>query len=116
MLERILPPLYDTIVDQFVLDFALRDMRDVDILATLPPDKEVAAGVVDVRSLQVESAEQIAERMRKVLAIVPAERVWFTTDCGLRALPRFVAFEKLKSMHAAVEIVRGEVREPVAAA
>ena len=116
MLERILPPLYDTIVDQFVLDFALRDMRDVDILATLPPDKEVAAGVVDVRSLQVESAEQIAERMRKVLAIVPAERVWFTTDCGLRALPRFVAFEKLKSMHAAVEIVRSEVREPVAAA
>ena len=109
MLERILPPLYATVVDQFVLDFALRDMRDVGILATLPAGKEVAAGVVDVRTLQVESAEQIAERMRKVLEVVPADRVWFTTDCGLRALPRFVAFEKLKSMRAAVEIVRSEV-------
>ena len=32
-LERILPPLYETTVDQFVLDFALRDMRDVAILS-----------------------------------------------------------------------------------
>jgi 5-methyltetrahydropteroyltriglutamate--homocysteine methyltransferase len=110
MLERILPPLYATVVDQFVLDFALRDMRDVGILSTLPADKEVAAGVVDVRTLQVESAEQIAERMRKVLEVVPAAQVWFTTDCGLRALPRFVAFEKLKSLRAGVEIVRAEVQ------
>jgi 5-methyltetrahydropteroyltriglutamate--homocysteine methyltransferase len=47
--------------------------------------------------------------MRKVLALVPPERVWFTTDCGLRALPRFVASEKLKALHAGVEIVRAEV-------
>jgi methionine synthase II (cobalamin-independent) len=65
--------------------------------------------VVDVRTLQIESAEELAERMRKVLEVVPAERVWFTTDCGLRSLPRFVAFEKLKSMKAAVETVRAEL-------
>jgi len=109
MLDRVLPPLYESNVDQFVLDFALRDMSDVGILSTLPQDKEVAAGVIDVRSLQIESAQQIADRMRKVLDVVPADRVWFTTDCGLRNLPRFVAFEKLKSMHAAAEIVRAEV-------
>ena len=108
MLDRVLPPLYESNVDQFVLDFALRDMSDIGILSTLPPDKEVAAGVVDVRSLQIETAGQIADRMRKVLAVVPADRVWFTTDCGLRNLPRFVAFEKLKSMHAAAETVRAE--------
>jgi 5-methyltetrahydropteroyltriglutamate--homocysteine methyltransferase len=109
MLERILPPLYETNVDYFVLDFALREMADVEILKTLPKDKGVHAGVVDVRTLQIESADELADRMRKVLAVVAPEQVWFTTDCGLRSLPRFVAYEKLKSMRSAVEIVRAEL-------
>jgi methionine synthase II (cobalamin-independent) len=108
-LERILPPLYETNVEQFVLDFALRDMRDIGILATLPKDKEVAAGVIDVRTLQIESAEEVADRMRRVLEVVPAERVYFTTDCGMRQLPRLVAKEKLRSLAKAAQIVRGEV-------
>jgi methionine synthase II (cobalamin-independent) len=108
-LERILPPLYETNVEQFVLDFALRDMRDVKILETLPGDKEVAAGVIDVRALQIESAELVAERMRKVLEVVPAERVWFTTDCGMKQLPRLVAKEKLRSLARGAKIVRGEL-------
>lgn len=108
-LERILPPLYDTNIEQFVLDFALREMRDVAILSTLPADKEVAAGVIDVRTLQIESADLVAERMRKVLEVVPPERVTFTTDCGMRVLPRLVAKEKLRSLVRAAEIVRGEL-------
>jgi 5-methyltetrahydropteroyltriglutamate--homocysteine methyltransferase len=108
-LERILPPLYETTVDQFVLDFALRDMHDVAILSTLPADKEVAAGVIDVRTLQIESAELVAERMRKVLDVVPAQQVSFTTDCGMRVLPRLVAKEKLRSLVRGAEIVRGEL-------
>ena len=108
-LERILPPLYETKVEQFVLDFALRDMRDVGILKSLPADKEVAAGVIDVRALQIESKELVAERMRKVLEVVPAERVYFTTDCGMKVLPRIVAKEKLRSLVRGAEIVRGEL-------
>lgn len=115
MLERILPPLYETNVDQFVLDFALRDMIDTSILSTLPKDKEVGAGVIDVRSLQIESADQVAGRMRRVLDVVPPEQVWFTTDCGLRALPRLVAQEKLKSLAKAAAIVREEIGAPAAA-
>lgn len=109
MLEKILPPLYDTHVETFVLDFALRGMHDVDILKTLPKDKEVAAGVIDVRSLQIESCEQVADRMRKVLEVVPSDRVYFTTDCGMRALPRIVAQEKLRSLASAARIVRSEI-------
>jgi 5-methyltetrahydropteroyltriglutamate--homocysteine methyltransferase len=109
MLERILPPLYDTRVETFVLDFALRGMRDVGILKTLPSDKEVAAGVIDVRTLQIDPPEQVADRMRRVLEVVPADRVTFATDCGMRALPRLVAQEKLRSLAQAARIVRGEV-------
>jgi len=69
----------------------------------------VVAGVVDIRSLRIESDAEIAERMRKVLEVVPAERVWFTTDCGMKALPRFVAKNKLEAMGRAVQEVRREL-------
>jgi 5-methyltetrahydropteroyltriglutamate--homocysteine methyltransferase len=109
MLGRILEPLYDTHVEQFVLDFALRDMQDVGALSGLPEDKEVAAGVIDVRSMGIESDEEVAERMRSVLEVVPHERVSFTTDCGMRVLPRLVAKEKLKSLVRGAQIIRAEV-------
>ncbi|HLH69093.1 MAG TPA: hypothetical protein VKY90_08715 [Candidatus Dormibacteraeota bacterium] len=108
-LQEILPLLYRANVEQFVLDFALRDMSDVGVLSTLPPDREVAAGVIDVRTTEIESVETVAERMRKVLAVVPAERVCFTTDCGMRVLPRLIAFNKLRTMVQAAELVRSEV-------
>ncbi|HLG91391.1 MAG TPA: hypothetical protein VKY15_00220, partial [Acidimicrobiales bacterium] len=101
--------LYRANVEQFVLDFALRDMSDVGVLSTLPADREVAAGVIDVRTTEIESVETVAERMRKVLAVVPAERVCFTTDCGMRVLPRLIAFNKLRTMVQAAELVRSEV-------
>jgi 5-methyltetrahydropteroyltriglutamate--homocysteine methyltransferase len=84
-------------------------MRDLDVMRTLPKDKELAAGVIDVRSLQIETSEQVADRMRKVLEVVPAERVSFTTDCGMKALPRVVAMGKLRSLVAAAKIVRAEL-------
>jgi methionine synthase II (cobalamin-independent) len=44
-----------------------------------------------------------------VLEVVPAERVYFTTDCGMRQLPRLVAKQKLRSLARAAEIVRNEL-------
>jgi methionine synthase II (cobalamin-independent) len=108
-LMRILEPLYQVGVDQYVLDFAWGDMNDVRALRDLPSDKSVAAGVVDIRSLRIESEDEIAERMRTVLEVVPHERVWFTTDCGMKALPRFVASNKLAALGRAAEQVRAEL-------
>ena len=68
-----------------------------------------AAGVIDVRSLEIEAPEQVAERIRKVLRVVPAERVTLTTDCGMKQLPRVCAFQKLRALAAGAEIVRREL-------
>jgi len=65
--------------------------------------------VIDVRTLAIESDEEVAERMRSVLEVVPHERVYFTTDCGMRVLPRLVAKEKLKSLVRGAQVVRAEV-------
>ncbi len=107
---RVLPHYFDAPVDEFVLDFACREMEDVAVLRDLPISKRVAAGVIDVRSLEVEAPEQVAERIRKVLAVVPAERVTLTTDCGMKQLPRVVARQKLHALTAAANIVRAELR------
>ena len=77
--------------------------------ADLPADKRVHAGVIDVRNLEVEQPDQVAERIRAVLAVVDAERVTLTTDCGMKQLPRTVAREKLRSLAAGAAIVRGEL-------
>jgi 5-methyltetrahydropteroyltriglutamate--homocysteine methyltransferase len=106
---KVLPHYLDVKVQQFVLDFACREMADAALLADLPADKSVAVGVIDVRSLEVEQPEQVAERIRKILAVIAPERVTLTTDCGMKQLPRPCAAEKLKSLVAGAEIVRGEL-------
>jgi 5-methyltetrahydropteroyltriglutamate--homocysteine methyltransferase len=108
-LGEILEPMYEVNVDQYVLDFALRDMQDVKGLASLPDDKEVAIGVLDIRTLKIESDQELIDRMHKTLEVVPPEQVWFSTDCGMKSLPRFVAQEKLKAMVRARDVVRGEL-------
>jgi 5-methyltetrahydropteroyltriglutamate--homocysteine methyltransferase len=106
---KILPRYFDVKVDEYVLDFACREMAGIECLRELPKDKRIAAGVVDVRSLEIETPEQIAERVRKVIAIVPPERVTLTTDCGMKQLPRPVAAQKLRSLALGAEIVRREI-------
>lgn len=100
---------FDLPIDEFVLDFAARGMSDVDVLRDLPADKRIAAGVIDVRNLEVEQPDQVAERIRRVLEVVPAERVTLTTDCGLKQLPRTPAAAKLRALADGAAIVRGEL-------
>ena len=106
---KILPRYYEADVDEYVLDFACREMKDAVILKDLPKDKSVAVGVIDVRSLEIEPPEQVAERIRAVIAHVPPERVTVTTDCGMKQLPRVCARGKLRSLAEGTKIVRREL-------
>lgn len=107
--ETVLPRYYDVPVEQFVLDYANREMDGIEALASLPEDKEVAVGVLDVRTTMVETPEHVAERIRKVIAVIPPERVYLTTDCGLKPLPRKVAKMKLRALVEGAQIVRDEI-------
>ena len=60
--ETVLPHFFDTPgIDQFVLDYANRDMADIDCLKNLPKDKEVQIGVLDIRTKQIETPEKVAD-------------------------------------------------------
>jgi len=107
--ETVLPYFYDTPVEQFVLDYANREMADIEALKSLPKDKEVQIGVLDIRTSMVETPEQVAARIRKVIKVVPPERVYLSTDCGMKPLSRMVAKLKLQALVAGAEIVRKEL-------
>jgi 5-methyltetrahydropteroyltriglutamate--homocysteine methyltransferase len=107
--EAVLPHFYDVPVDQFVLDFANRELADIGALESLPDDKEVGIGVVDIRTTMIETPEEVAARIRKIIDVVPPDRVYLTTDCGMRALPRLVARMKLKALVEGANIVRQEL-------
>jgi methionine synthase II (cobalamin-independent) len=57
----------------------------------------------------IETPEEVAARIRKVLEVVPAERVYLSTDCGMKALPRIVARLKLKALADGARMVRQQL-------
>jgi len=108
--QTVLPYFFDTPgIDQFVLDYANRDMGGIEFMKNLPKDKELQVGVLDIRTMMLESPQTIATRIRKVLDVVSPERVYLSTDCGMKPLPRTVAKMKLKALVDGAKIVRNEL-------
>ena len=81
---------------------------DPAILAELP-SKQVLFGVIDLGDQTVETPEIIADRLRGALRYISPERLIAAPDCGMKYLPRDVAFAKLQAMVEGANIVRREV-------
>ena len=108
--QTVLPYFFDTPgIDEFVIDYANRDMAGIEFLENLPADKDVQVGVIDIRTMMLETPEKVAGRIRRVLEVLPPERVTLSTDCGMKPLPRMVAKMKLKALADGAQIVRGEL-------
>jgi 5-methyltetrahydropteroyltriglutamate--homocysteine methyltransferase len=108
--QTVLPHFFETKgIDEFVLDYANRDMAGVEFLKNLPKEKSVQIGVLDIRTNAIEAPEKIAGRIRKVIAAVPPERVTLSSDCGMKPLSRMVAKMKLKALVDGAAIVRKEI-------
>jgi methionine synthase II (cobalamin-independent) len=108
--QTVLPHFFDTPgISEFVLDYANRNMAGIEFLKNLPKDKTIQAGVIDVRSNMIESSKVVADRIKKVIAAVPPDRVTLTTDCGMKALNRITAKMKLGALAEGARQVRTEV-------
>jgi 5-methyltetrahydropteroyltriglutamate--homocysteine methyltransferase len=102
-----LPELDACKADQISIETAQAKV-DCAILSQLPR-KTIILGVLDLGDMTVESAETVAGRVRRALPYVPPERIVLAPDCGMKYLPRDVAFGKLKAMAQAAAILRREV-------
>jgi 5-methyltetrahydropteroyltriglutamate--homocysteine methyltransferase len=107
-------PLYPHLgkarVNQLALEFASRELAEIELLAQLPETMDVAVGLIDVKNTWVEPPELVAERLRSVLKYVDAARVSVTPDCGFSQTARHIAVAKATAMVAGVEMVRNELR------
>jgi len=71
--------------------------------------KTIILGTLDLSDLAVETPETVATRIRRALPFVPAERMVVAPDCGLKYLPRTVAYDKTRAMVEGAAIVRREL-------
>jgi 5-methyltetrahydropteroyltriglutamate--homocysteine methyltransferase len=81
---------------------------DCSVLKSLP-GKKIMLGVIDLNDMTVETPEIVAERIRRALPYVRAEDVIVAPDCGMKYLPRHVAFGKMRAMVAGAKIARAEL-------
>ena len=109
--QTVLPYFFETKgIDEFVLDFANREMKGIEFMKNLPKNVGLQCGVLDIRTNMVDTPTQVADRIRKVLAAgVPAEKLTLSTDCGMKPLARMVAKMKLKALAEGARTVRGEL-------
>jgi 5-methyltetrahydropteroyltriglutamate--homocysteine methyltransferase len=96
-------------VDELVLEFANREMAEVEILGDIASTgRDVAAGVVDVKNYHLESAAEVAERTDAVLrAGVPAAKLTLVPDCGFSQTARWATLAKLRALVAGRDLASG---------
>ena len=102
-----LPELADARVGQVSIETAQASL-DCSILAKLPT-KIIILGVLDLSTNEVETPETVAGRIRRALPYVSADRIIVAPDCGMKYLPRAVAFGKMQAMVAGARLVRSEL-------
>ena len=99
-------------VDEIHVEMASREFAEIEIIAAIAAVKDVAVGIVDVKSYYIETPEDIAARVRLCLAHAPAGRLAFAPDCGLSQTARWAAKQKLVNMVLGVNTVRRELGLP----
>jgi 5-methyltetrahydropteroyltriglutamate--homocysteine methyltransferase len=87
---------------------AAQPRLDLKVLEDLP-SKTIILGVIDLADPAIETPQIVAERIRRALPHVPPQRLVIAPDCGMKYLPREVAFGKMQAMVEGTKIVRQEL-------
>ncbi|MCW5685206.1 MAG: cobalamin-independent methionine synthase II family protein [Pseudolabrys sp.] len=103
-----LAELENSKAQQVSIEAAQPDL-DLRVLEKLP-SKTIILGVIDLSDKSIETPEVVAARIRKALPHVAAERLVIAPDCGMKYLPRDVAYGKMQAMVAGTQIVRRELQ------
>jgi 5-methyltetrahydropteroyltriglutamate--homocysteine methyltransferase len=80
---------------------------DCSVLTTLS-GKQFLIGAIDLSDMKIETPERVAHRVRRALKFIRPEQVIVAPDCGMKYLPREVAFEKMKAMVDGARLLREE--------
>jgi 5-methyltetrahydropteroyltriglutamate--homocysteine methyltransferase len=107
--SRIYPEINDYPVDEFDVELCNDGYEQIEVFTDPAFGPDLALGVVDVHTTDVESVPEIKSNIRQGLKVVPPERLTVSPDCGLKLLPREVAYEKMVNMVRAAREVEAEL-------
>src|SRR5690348_10724201 len=102
-----LPELEQSKAQQISIE-AAQPKLNLAILRELP-SKTIVLGVIDLGDMTIETPRIVADRIRRALDIVPPERIVVAPDCGMKYLPRTIAFGKMKAMADGAALLRREL-------
>jgi 5-methyltetrahydropteroyltriglutamate--homocysteine methyltransferase len=108
--SMILDQMMEYRVEQLVLEFANRELAELPLCREISRDRELAIGLVDVKSYYLETPEDVAERIRQALEYVPVEKLTVVPDCGFSQSARWAARAKLRAMVEGARRVRAELK------
>jgi len=103
------PGLLKARADQFVLEFAGRELSELDLWGQYGDGRELGAGVIDVKGFHPETPEDVAERIRRVLKVSKPEKLYVNPDCGFGWSPRYMCNQKIRALAAGAALVRKEL-------
>jgi len=103
------PGLLQARADQLVLEFAGREMAELDLWQKYGDGRELGAGVVDVKGFNQDTPEQVAGRIRRVLEVCRPEKLTVNPDCGFGWSPRYMCNQKLRALAAGTQLVRRQL-------
>ena len=104
-----LPDFLDMTVDELHSEMTVLNFTDVHLLERFAEKLDVAVGVIDVKSYYIETPQDVAERIRKVLSYVPAEKLAVAPECGMSQTARWATKQKLKAMCDGAKLVRSSL-------
>jgi len=108
-LAPMFPAFLDFAVDEIHVEMASREFAEIEMLSVIAAKRDVAVGIIDVKSYYIETPEDVAARVRLCMQHAPADRLSFAPDCGLSQTARWAAKVKLKNMCEGVHAVRKEL-------
>lgn len=103
------PAFLNMTVDEMHVEMASREFAEIGLISQIAEKCDVAVGIIDVKSYYIETAKDVADRVRLCLKHAPADRLVFAPDCGLSQTARWASKQKLKNMVDGVKIVRREL-------
>jgi 5-methyltetrahydropteroyltriglutamate--homocysteine methyltransferase len=103
------PGLLDVRADQLVLEFAGREMSEVDLWKEYGGDRELGAGVIDVKGFYPDTPEDVARRIHRVLTVCRPEKLTVNPDCGFGWSPRYMCNQKVGALAAGAALARKDL-------
>jgi 5-methyltetrahydropteroyltriglutamate--homocysteine methyltransferase len=103
------PAVLHARADCFSFEFTPQLDLVLDLFRRYGVDRDITAGVIDVKNDRVETPEEVVARVRRVLEVIPLARLSLSPDCGLKFTPRALAYAKLKALGMGARLARQQL-------